>query len=112
MLEDMPVIVRHTERLFDNLWMISEKYFRDNEELLTHDQRCEVRVTTAANFLRYMVHTCVRPELHEATMAELSKNILSMLEKGVQMDKDRENAMKEKADEPVVSQEGVDSQIH
>jgi len=110
MLEDMPVIVKHTERLFDNLWMISNKYMRDQEDILTNEQRCEVMVTTAANFLRFMVHTCIKPEMHAATMAELSKNILAMLEKGVEMDKQREEVIAKK---PVtVEGDPVAKEIH
>ena len=97
--ENMEVIKRHTERLFDNLYMIQNKYARDNAEVITHEQVCETLVTTAANLLRFNIYTCIKPELHEFAVNELAKNMLDILKKSVEEEQKREAELQGKAPE-------------
>ena len=49
--------------LFNHLQIAKEQYFRPlSEEALTNEEYCEIQITAVANYLRYTIHACVKPE--------------------------------------------------
>jgi len=105
--ENMEVIKRHTDRLFDNLYMIQNKYARDNADIITHEQMCETLVTTAANLLRFNIYTCIKPDLHEFAVNELAKNMLDILKKSIEEEKKHEEELRKKFDSESVDTDGI-----